>query len=137
EAGFIGAVEIPGGLVEPAIGEIAPSGVVPLDHFDLPGTRQMLDPLLLPDGLDHRRVRFVPDQPRTAVAGGEASEILRLMLPHSADEIARPTGVERPVVAAGQEVDRDQAVGRDHAELFLYCSHNVKVAPSGSSTARR
>lgn len=85
--------------------QVAPFRVVRLDQRQLPSPSPLLDGLLPLERGSHGRVYLVPYQRMHAVALGEPSDEVLLVLPDAPSEVRGDADVERAVAPAGKDVD--------------------------------
>ena len=85
--------------------QILPVRVVTFNQGDFPVAQPAFDSLFARDRGLHRFGRFEPDQTRDVVLFREAVEGSIAVLDDAADQIRRRAGVERAVMAAGEDVD--------------------------------
>ncbi len=111
--------------------EVLPIGIVPLDEVDLPVTQILLERLLPTDGVSHRFVRLVPDEPFQPVPLGEARKPPLFVLADPREQLAGDADVERPMLPVRHHVDGDEAneeIARAHAQAW--CSWVAGTSPA-------
>jgi len=97
------------GLSGDGFPQIQPVGIIAFDQIDLPIPPPFLDLLFPQNGLNHLVVAFKPDKPIDAVLGCKTSRCLAFMLVNAPDNVVCDAEIERSVLAAGEEVERNAA----------------------------
>jgi len=89
---------------------IQPLRIGPFDQSNFPIPPPFLDALLAGDGVDRVFVLFEVDKVMHRVPVGEAVQQVVAMGEGPTDEIAGDAGVERAVLAAGEDVNEEAAI---------------------------
>lgn len=84
--------------------QIPPFRIHPFDQRKLPRSVPALERLLPRDRVGDLAVILVPDQPRHAVATGEAVRRARAMLMDAPREVVGDADIERPVPRDGEDL---------------------------------
>jgi hypothetical protein len=97
--------------------KVVPRRVLPLDQIALPVAPPALEPLLVRDRAFHRLAGLEPDQPGDAVLLRVPLERAFAVLEDPRDQIRSHADIQRPVIAAREDVDAGNAL--DHRRHSL------------------
>src|SRR3546814_20498406 len=104
----------PNALAVQAVVETLPLGIAALDQSDFPGAGPLLHRLLALYRTGDLLVRLDMDQARDAVFHDEARADTLPVFPNAAGDVVGEADGERPVLAAGKEVnEHGRATGRE------------------------
>jgi hypothetical protein len=85
--------------------QIPPRWIRLVDQFYFPRPVPFLDAFFPLDRRFHRRMHFVPYQPRYVVAMAESFNSMRLVLPDTANKVAGDTHIQGAIPVTCQEVN--------------------------------